>query len=158
MEGLARFPHGATSDNPRCAPDDDVWHYFLEAAMGAAVTEKKIGFHVFHKISQWKPTVKNGESRFSAFQRCIICTCGRCSRWEQRRNVILRFLILYSCSFSLICLVFIFFNIFFVSFKVCNISQRLCSTSYKDHSPEKDSFHPFATESSGDCDGAFSSA
>lgn len=47
MEGLALFPHEATSDNPRCAPDDEILHYFLEAAMGAAVTEKNIFVFMF---------------------------------------------------------------------------------------------------------------
>lgn len=51
MEGLvALFPYEATSDNPRCAPDDEIWHYFLEAAMGAAGTEKKVLFSCFHMV------------------------------------------------------------------------------------------------------------
>lgn len=40
-----------------------------------------------------------------------------------------------------------------VSFKVCNVSQGVCSTSYKDNSLKKKkySLQPFATEPSGDC-------
>lgn len=69
---------------------------------------------------------------FHVFTWCVIYTSGRCSRGKQREEMSHDFLL-----FFIIVHFHWYVSHIFVSFKVCNVSQGVCSSSYKDNSLKK---------------------